>query len=53
VPIAGLLPLLRKAGAVRVTTLSRGMATAGNIHFEDLQWGGIFISPRSFFDYRI
>ena len=35
---AGLLPLLRKAGHSRVTTMSSGMNHLGSIHFDDLQW---------------
>jgi NAD(P)-dependent dehydrogenase (short-subunit alcohol dehydrogenase family) len=35
---AGLLPLLRKAGSSRVTTMSSGMNHLGSIHFDDLQW---------------
>ena len=35
---AGLLPLLRKAGSSRVTTMSSGMNHIGSIRFGDLQW---------------
>ncbi len=35
---AGLLPLLRKAGSSRVTTMSSGLNHLGSIHFDDLQW---------------
>jgi len=35
---AGLLPLLRKAGSSRVTTMSSGMSHLGSIQFDDLQW---------------
>jgi NAD(P)-dependent dehydrogenase (short-subunit alcohol dehydrogenase family) len=34
----GLLPLLRKAGSSRVTTMSSGMNHLGSIRFDDLQW---------------
>jgi len=35
---AGLMPLLRQAGAARVTTLSSGLSMIGQIQFNDLQW---------------
>lgn len=42
---AGLLPLLQKAGAARVTTISSIMNHVGSLPFEDLQWQNRFYIP--------
>jgi NAD(P)-dependent dehydrogenase (short-subunit alcohol dehydrogenase family) len=45
---AGLLPLLRKAGSSRVTTMSSGMNHIGSIHFDDLQWERRYSPPLAY-----
>lgn len=45
---AGLLPLLRKAGSARVTTLSSGLSTIGKIHFDDLEWEHRYSAQRAY-----
>ncbi|AJT41604.1 SDR family oxidoreductase [Psychromicrobium lacuslunae] len=43
-----LLPLLLKAEAPRVTTMSSGMANFGRIHFDDLNWNRRYRSAAAY-----
>jgi NAD(P)-dependent dehydrogenase (short-subunit alcohol dehydrogenase family) len=45
---AGVLPLLRKAGAARVMTMSSGLNHIGTIRFDDLQWERRYSPARSY-----
>lgn len=46
--VAGLLPLLRQAGAARVVTLSSLVNRIGHINFDDLQWQRSYSPGRAY-----